>query len=79
MSVPDQSFASATQNNQSTSSNMPTAASTPFAMPAPPTPLTQQSVQYQELLSTISELQLDLQRTVGLASKLKNENAGVRK
>ncbi|GMH93222.1 hypothetical protein TrST_g7313 [Triparma strigata] len=58
---------------------MPTAASTPFAMPAPPTPLTQQSVQYQELLSTISELQLDLQRTVGLASKLKNENAGVRK
>lgn len=51
---------------------------TPFQMPQPPTPATHQSVQYQELLSTISELQLDLQRTVGLAQKLKAENAGVR-
>ena len=34
---------------------------------------------YTELLSTISELQLDLQRTVSLAQKLKAENAGVRK
>ena len=35
-------------------------------------------VNYQELLATITELQLDLQRTVALATKLKSENAGVR-
>ena len=34
---------------------------------------------YTELLSTIFELQLDLQHTVSLAQKLKAENAGVRK
>ena len=34
---------------------------------------------YQELLSTISELQMDLQRTVSLATKLKSENTSARR
>jgi len=37
------------------------------------------SLPYTELLSTISSLQLDLQRTVNLASTLKLENSAVRK
>ena len=36
-------------------------------------------VNYNELLATISELQMDLQRTVSLATKLKAENTGARK
>mmetsp|Transcript_19673 Transcript_19673/g.41150 ORF Transcript_19673/g.41150 Transcript_19673/m.41150 type:complete len:630 (-) Transcript_19673:23-1912(-) len=37
------------------------------------------SVNYQELLATISELQMDLQRTVALAKKLKSENTSARR
>ena len=34
---------------------------------------------YTELLETISSLQLDLQKTVSLASRLKSENTAIRK
>ena len=46
---------------------------------APPSTPSIGNANYTELLSTISELQLDLQRTVSLAQKLKAENIGVRK
>lgn len=77
--------ANATQGEQETPpipppvvEQQPQSSFTSMPMQPPATPSIG-NANYTELLSTIFELQLDLQHTVSLAQKLKAENAGVRK